>query len=138
MAKKKTKRSLAKYPNLKPELNLKTRFEQLDMDYIDQLSESDKKWLNQMMGEYVGASFNKDNRKNIQKSKEHKKDSYDRNNSRNRCILTRAKATGIVDYIEEIKPERFATDVEDDLIYKIDTENFLNELTDSEDSGSDE
>jgi hypothetical protein len=138
MAKNNTKRSRAKYPNLKPELNLKTRFELLDMDYIDKLNDSEKEWLNKVMGEYVGASFDKDNRKNIQKSKEHKKDSYDRNNARNRCILTRAKATGIVDYIEEMKPEKFLTEVEDDLIYNIDSTNFLKELTDSEDSGSDD
>jgi len=138
MAKKQTKRSREKYPNLKPELNLKTRFEQLSIDYLDKLNDSEKEWLNKFNGEYVGASFNKDNRKNIQKSKAHRKDSYDRNNARNRCVLTRAKATGIVDYIEEIKPERFITEQEDELIYNIDTQRFLDELGDSEDGSSDE
>jgi hypothetical protein len=118
--KKKTKRSREKYPALKPELNLKTRSELIDYDYIDKLSEKDKKWLNQFTEEYTNASLNtKNSRKNLHKTKKLKKDCYDRNNARNRCILTRANATGMIESYDELKKQ---INLEDDLIEKLDSE----------------
>lgn len=95
MKKKQTRRSKEKYPALKPHLNLKTRYDLIDFDYIDQLSEDEKEWLNKFSEEYINANIdNKNPKRNLHKSKKLKKDCYDRNNSRNRDILTRAKAQG--------------------------------------------
>lgn len=119
-----TKRDKAKYPNLKPELNLKSRYELIDFDYLDKLSPDEMKFLDKFSEEYFGARFRKckvhskkkpngktpkprkpckECRKlNLQKSKKMRKDCTDRNNARNRDILTRAKASGSYVSIEEV------------------------------------
>lgn len=67
----------------------------IDYDYIDKLSDADKKWLNQFTEEYVNANLDRnDLSKNFHNSIELKKDCDRRNNARNRDILTRAKASG--------------------------------------------
>lgn len=92
---KKNKRQKTKYPALKPELNLRTRYELIDYDYINLLSEEDKRWLNDFTEEYVNASLDSKNlENNFHNTEELKKDCYSRNNARNRDILTRAKASG--------------------------------------------
>lgn len=102
--KPKNKRSKEKFPNLKPELQLKTRYDLYDQDYTHKLSEKDKAWLNKFNSEWANAALDVNNlKKNLHNTQELKKDCQDRNNARNRCILTRAKATGIIDYIEEKK-----------------------------------
>ncbi len=103
--KKKNRRSKVKYPALDPEFNLKSRSELIEADYINKLSEEEKEWLNRFNEEYVNASFNKNPKKNLHKSKKLKKDCYDRNNSRNRDILTRAKASGKFHYIDDLTGE---------------------------------
>lgn len=129
---KKTKRTTTKYPNLDPSLNLKSRQELIDFDYIDKLNEEEKKWLNQFVDEYINASF-KRGRKRIHRPKklvivlksgkkrikdQAKVDAYKRNNDRNRDLYTRAKITGLMQNIDDliIKTES----VEDKLIKKID------------------
>lgn len=104
---------------MKPELNLKTRYEQIDLDYLDKLTEEEKAWLNKFMEEYINASFN--HKGVIQKSSKHKKDSYDRNNARNRDTLTLAKAKGMATSMSDISEdlENFGWN-EDLLIAKID------------------
>jgi hypothetical protein len=79
-------------------VNLKTRIDLIDYDYINKLSEAEKKWLNQFTEEYTIASFK--SKRNIIKDR---KDSYNRNNARNRCIYTRSKASGYLDYLEDLK-----------------------------------
>ena len=117
MAKKPTRRSKEKYPALIPHLNLRTRFEQIDYDYIDQLTDAEKDWLNRFTEEYTNASFkNKKDRihnpnkkittidKNGKEVKTtYEKDSYNRNNQRNADILTRAKASGKIYGLEVIR-----------------------------------
>jgi hypothetical protein len=99
----KTKRQRAKYPALRPELNLKTRYELIDYDYINNLTEEEKKWLNKFTEEYVNASLNtQDLSSNLHNTDELKKDCYRRNNARNRDILTRAKAAGNYISTEEL------------------------------------
>ena len=121
MAKKRqTKRGKEKYPALKPHLNLKTRYDLLDFDYVDQLSDKDKEWLNKFAEEYVNANIDTKNpKKNLHRTKALKKDCYDRNNSRNRCILTRAKAQGKDVDLYSLENELSIVN-EDDIIDKID------------------
>lgn len=100
---KKSKRELAEYPALDPSLNLKTRTELLDYDYLHKLNAEELKWLNKFTEEYVNASINTVNpRKNLHKSKALKKDCYDRNNARNRDVLTRQKAFNKTFYLDDI------------------------------------
>lgn len=92
---KKTKRSMAKYPALNPALNLKTRTDLIDYDYINQLSNEEKEWLNKFTEEYVIDKLDRDDiQNNIHNTPELKKDCDDRNNARNRDVLTRAQAQG--------------------------------------------
>lgn len=115
MKKKKNRRNNAKYPALRPELNLKTRSDLIDYDYIDQLSEKDKDWLNRFTEEYTHARFDHKGKK-IQTKR---KDSYDRNNARNRDILTRVKAEGRLKATETIDEKDISVmSPEDQLILK--------------------
>lgn len=109
--KPKTKRSEEKYPALKPELNLKTRYDLIDYDYLDQLSEKEKDWLNRFTEEYTNAKYDHEGPR-IQKKKKERLDSYNRNNYRNRDILTKSKASGklfglevLMRNSEQINPE---------------------------------
>jgi hypothetical protein len=102
--KEKTKRNKSKYPALDPTLNLKTRYELLDYDYVNKLSEKDKAWLNKFTDEYVNDSLNREDlSKNLHNTPKLKKDCDDRNNARNRDILTRRKAAGDMNYLEDLK-----------------------------------
>jgi hypothetical protein len=81
MKKKTTRRSSSKYPALDPRLNLKTRSELIEIDYLDKLSEKDKQWLNDFNSEFVNADFKtniEEGRKRIHKKKraEHPKNKH--------------------------------------------------------------
>lgn len=102
MVKKQNRRSKEKYPALKQNLNLKTRYELIDYDYVDQLSDKEKDWLNRFTEEYTNAKYDHEGPK-IQKKKKHELESYGRNNARNRCILTLAKAMGKAHGMDLIK-----------------------------------
>ena len=98
-----TRRELSKYPALDPSLNLKSRTELLDYDYLHKLDEKELEWLNKFTEEYVNANIDTEKpRKNLHKNKSLIKDCYDRNNSRNRDVLTRQKASNKTVYLEEI------------------------------------
>lgn len=77
--KRNTKRSNAKYPALDPLLNLKTRYEQLDFDYVNKLPDTwtdpktgkkcnPKQFLNDFANEFIHADFTS-NKKRIHKKK---------------------------------------------------------------------
>lgn len=68
------------------------RREQLQVDYINKLSDKEKDWLNRFNEEYVLANF-KHPGKIIDGSKKAKKKSYDANNARNRCVYTMSKVS---------------------------------------------
>lgn len=124
---KETKRSKSKYPALKPELNLKTRHDLIaDYDYLKKLSSEEKEWLNKFTKEYVNAEINtKQPRKNLHRNKSLKKDCYDRNNARNRCIYTRSKASWNLKFFEEVSENHKSlinNCIEEELIFKIDSE----------------
>lgn len=89
-------RARTKYAGLKTHLNLKTRADQLDMDYIGKLNDKEKAWLNAFIEEEVNSKFDH-NGKKFNKTKKAKRKIYSANNARNRCVFTRAKATHTLD-----------------------------------------
>jgi hypothetical protein len=215
-AKKRTRRSGSKYPALDPQLNLKTRFEQLDTDYLNKLpknwtdpktgktwtDDQLKQYLNDFTNEFIHADFTT-NKKRIHKKKRvesesnkhlknlsktinaqfkeiiksindaqitttskiklkkivnqlktqlkkqinnslsfiddfYKKESQDKNNSRNRCRYTRANAQNKTMGISQLNESLLSPDdLENDIIDKIDREReleFSEELQESDDS----
>lgn len=117
MPKKRSRRSNSKYPGLIPELNLKTRSDLLDQDYLHKLNDKELHWMNQFNDEYVNDVVDRDNPENNLNSI---KDCDDRNNARNRDILTRAKASNqLMDY-EELYEETDSNNYEDEIIEELD------------------
>lgn len=137
----KNRRKNVKYPALDPLYNLKTRVEQIEdvHSYADKLNEEEKDYLNRFMEEYVNADFQHEGKrvhpKRLKKSKyktkrgkkttdKFKKESEDRNNARNRCLLTTARAFGGLDYLQDLDAldeyeQNIYTDFEDTVLNKI-------------------
>jgi hypothetical protein len=94
----KNNRNSRKYPGLTKKTSLKIREELLDQDYIDKLSEEDKKWLNQFNEEWIHGRVYKSKdgcyKPKFHKTKRDKKRENDANNSRNRDAFGRAKIRG--------------------------------------------
>lgn len=99
--KKESRRSKRKYPALERGYNLKTRANLIDYDYLDQLGPKELEWLNAFTSEFINADMNHGGKK-LHKSKKLRKDCFDKNNARNRCILTRGQASGTADYFEDV------------------------------------
>jgi hypothetical protein len=75
----------------------------LDYDYLSKLSEEELLWLNKFTEEYVNASFDTSKpRNNLHRTKSARKDCYDRNNARNRDVLTRQRAQNKTVYLEDV------------------------------------
>jgi len=67
--------------------------------YIDQLNTEERLWMAKFMTEYNNAALDyKDLSNNLHNTPELKKACTDRNNARNRCIYTREKAKGMLNY----------------------------------------
>jgi len=100
--KKPTKRSKKKHPYLEPRLNSRVRQEFLDYDYIGDLSEEEKDFLNKFSGEFYGGTFSKDGSDITANDVEGYRASYNRNNARNRdlfgLIRNRVGATKLLNY----------------------------------------
>ena len=120
--KKQTRRSKQEFPDLDPKYNLKTRADLLDQDYLNKLSAKEMAWLNKFNKEYVSGSIDRENlKRNIHKKKKYVKDADDRNNSRNRDILTREKArNNLVEY-DNLIEEKSHDSYEDYLIDSMDS-----------------
>lgn len=87
----KKKRDRVKYRNLDKSVNLKIRHELIDYDYLDKLSDKELEWLDKFTGEWAGAALDTEHpRRNLHKNKKLRKDCYDRNNARNRDVLSRS------------------------------------------------
>lgn len=143
---KKTRRSKIKHPGLTPRYNSKIRQEQIDYDYIHKLSDAEKDWLNRFSEEYIGANFQHPGDK-VQETDEERRECYNRNNSRNRCVYSIAKAKGAIlnydynDLIEIIESEQ-AEDtnsnyMEEALIEYLDGKNRVDQPTDGGDGSDD-
>lgn len=86
---------------LEPSENMSRRQEDVEdiQEYVHLLSPDEKQWMAQFMREYNNAMLdfqNLDN--NLHNTPELKKACTDRNNARNRCIYTREKAQGALNY----------------------------------------
>lgn len=115
---KKTRRSSQKYPALDPAYNLKRRSELIDQDYISKLSEKEKEWLNKFNEEWVNDTLDRKNPKNnLHRTKKLRKDCDDRNNSRNRDVLTMYRTTGDITTLDVVN-----FNPENDLIDRISQE----------------
>lgn len=113
-----------KYPALDPKVNLRSRIDSIDYDYISKLNPKEKEFLNKFTEEYINASFKKGKR-SLNKNK---KEIYNKNNARNRCVYTKLKAYDNLTYIEDIKTEmdlKTTENFEDDLNTLIDVKNVL-------------
>ncbi len=97
----KTKRSKQKYPALVKKFNSRVRQEYLDFDYLDQLTDEQKEWLNKFTEEELNASF-KNDETDFNQDKEEKRKIYNKNNARNRCLYGQVKnkvgATKMLNY----------------------------------------
>lgn len=139
---KNSKRSRTKFRALIPELNLKSRYDLIEIDdkYWDALKKDPKamEYLNKFNEEFVNASFNK-HKKHLHKTKNMKRDVYNKNNARNRCIYTKEKAQGKLEYVEDIiaNIEEEFIEYETELIDAIDTNLRLDkELNNTKKSGN--
>lgn len=92
-----------------PQYNLKTRFEEIEdlASYKDQLNDEEKAWLNAYANEEICANFNHRGPKlNDQSDPVVRSRIYNRNNERNRCIMTREKSQGALNYLEEMDVDK--------------------------------
>jgi hypothetical protein len=142
MSKSKANRKSTKYPALDPKVNPRIRRDYSDQDYIAQLSDKEKDWLNRFNEEYINANFtHKGKRIHLIKVKErkrkkdghvHKIDVYKQqcehaNNARNRDAFAMSKSNNILETYTPIDKSADITkdQYEDELISKIDIFNNL-------------
>lgn len=115
--KKKSGRSGMKYPALDPKVNLKTRYDEIEdlASYADTLPEEAKAWLNAFSNEEICANFNHSGEKlNDQSDPKVRSRIYNRNNERNRCIMTRETAQGCMNYLEDLDLDKESTLTEEE------------------------
>jgi hypothetical protein len=99
------KRSKSKYPALDPNLNLRSRWDEIaDLaSYAKTLPPEARGWLNSFAEEEINSNLNHSGIKlNDASDPETRKRIYNKNNARNRCIYTQEVAKGALGYIEEI------------------------------------
>lgn len=96
-------------------MNLRSRVDDIVdvLSYVGQLNDHEKAWMNKFMEEYNNASFDKNNKTNLMKTKQEKRDSYNRNNSRNRDVFNRLKMNNDLVYIEDVNYKETKTEDEE-------------------------
>lgn len=112
------KRDKDPYPALNPGLNLRTRQDEIEIDYLHKLSKEEAEWLNRFNEEYVNASLDREDlSKNIHSTEKLKKGIDHRNYTRKKDMFTREKASGNLKYINDLTyDDRLQNDHEDNLI----------------------
>jgi hypothetical protein len=126
-----TRRGSKKLRALNPELNLKTRYEEIaDLaSYAHTLPPDAQEWLNSYSEEYICANFDHPGQRihpvelveKVQKNGKvriidrYAKECYDRNNARNRCIVTQEKAQNMLESWEDKTQEYYAEDEAGDI-----------------------
>ncbi len=132
---KKNKRNQHKYPTLVREVNSRVRQEYMDYDYVNQLSDGEKQWLDDFNKEYYCANVGrqadegKDNR--FIKGRDQVKERTDANNKRNNDlygnIRNKVGATKLLNYddaigiIDDMSSNRDPDQMEDALIEFLDS-----------------
>jgi hypothetical protein len=122
-------RDKERFPGLKKHRFSRIKQEYHDIDYAHKLSEEEKEWLNSFMEEDLGARMNHTGPKLLAKDKEAQRESWRRNNSRNRDIYGQAKAQGRVLQLEPWFME-YVQDNEQERLGLVDNEALMNELLD--------
>lgn len=97
----KNRRNSTTHPNLDKTYNLKSRTKLYDQDYLHKLNDKELAWLNRFNAEYINAGRELQENKPLHRTKALKKDCYDRNNARNRDILTQQEAMGRIRNLDE-------------------------------------
>lgn len=129
---KPTKRSQSEFPGLDKGVNGRKRWEYLDCDYSEKLSQEEKQYLSNFNEEFLSGNFSHPGPKlhtseNWEEINDMRLECYDRNNSRNRCLLSEAKALGKtaeIDAAEVDKMQRGSEhNAEDIIIDRIDNPN---------------
>lgn len=90
-----TPRNKEKYPALNFKRQVKTRADYLETDYVSQLNDEEKAWLNSFLEETVITNFQHKGKK-LYKTKKGQREHYGSNNARNRCMFTKAKAMNMI------------------------------------------
>jgi hypothetical protein len=78
---------------------VKVRREYLDIDYFDKLNDEEKEFYCNFLEGHLHASFKPENEEMF--TDEMKKEAYDSNNGRNRCIYSISKANNLVVDVEK-------------------------------------
>lgn len=101
----------------------------MDQDYIHKLSKEEAAWLNKFNEEYVNTALDRDNLKNnLHNTVALKKDCDKRSNDRRACILTRQKAQGRLEHLDDIIEETM--NPVEDINFRLDLERV--DLTESD------
>lgn len=98
---------------LDPKLNLKTRYNEIEdlASYADTLPIEAKEWLNAYAEEeIIGNRYHKGEKLNDFEDPKTRSRIYNRNNARNRCILTREEAQGTLNYLAELEKDESEDD----------------------------
>lgn len=102
--KKKSLREKTKFRALTKGVNLKSRGELIDYDYVSKLSLEEKQWLNDFTEGWINADFRSDETKKVFENHEHiRKEAYRRNNYRNLDLYTKKKPAGGLISLEEYR-----------------------------------
>ncbi len=116
-----------------------TRSELYEQDYIKKLSKKDLDFLKKFNKEYINATFDKNDEgnyseENLHKTHNNRKDIYNLNNRRNRCVYNKAKAKNLLDLKEDITKtvDQITNQDKNKDFYKEkeEIENFLNDMVD--------
>jgi hypothetical protein len=81
----KKRRNKIKYPGFEKKYTTRMRQEYLDIDYVDQLNDDEKEWLNRFLEEELNSQFKNDGT-DFNKTKAERKKIYDRENARYRDL----------------------------------------------------
>jgi hypothetical protein len=111
-----TPRDKEKYPalNFKRQVKLRRDYFEGIEEYVDQLSDKEKDWLNRFLEETVVTNFQHKGPL-IYKTKKARREFYNANNARNRCTFTKAAAMGTLTSYETIAALEHLIDNKDGL-----------------------
>lgn len=116
----KKRRDRDQHPALLKKNIPRVRQEYLDYDYLDQLNEKEKDWLNKFTEEYLNDSFKHDET-DIQSYEKYGKDCNDMNNARNRCLYGALKnKANKFNNKKLVNYDNILTDIEEEMGKEID------------------